>query len=243
MKLPASMIAAAALALPAAGAAQLPPTPAPETAPVGEEEAMLEALREAVASMRRHMFAPGPAVEGWDQGGADPDSELRAAGAERHFFRLSSDDGPSVVMLTRRPIADFAPAEWRIVDSYGSSRTELANPFVQFTSLTPRYVIGVRANSRRVASVDCSDAPENAILYEVPGAPGSADDEQIPFFFRIALLAGEGQVVCSRYEREAEGYRVRAFLPDGRSLPQLDDESERLTIVPAAPLDMLLRRP
>ncbi len=237
MKLPALLAAAAALAVPAAASPQLPP------APIGEEEARLEARREAVASMRRHMFAPGPAVLGWDEGGGDPDAELRSAGAERHYFRLNSDEGPSVVMLTRRPIGDFAPAEWRIVDSYGSSRTELANPFVQFTSLTPRYVIAARANSRRVASVDCSDPVENAILYEVPGATDSSDDEEIPFFFRIGLLAAEGQVVCSRYDRDGEGYRVRAFLPDGRSLPQLDDPGERLTILPAAPLDALLLRP
>jgi hypothetical protein len=64
----------------------------------------------------------------------------------------------------------------------------------------------------------------------------------MPIWFRIALLAAEDQVVCSRYERSGDGWVSRAFLPDGRSLPALDDAGERITIVPAAPVDELLRR-
>lgn len=240
MKALALWAAAAALALPAAPAVAAPP-PVGEEATTGDDDDIVEVLRAAVASLRERMFAPGPLVDGWDRGGGDPDGELRAAGADRHAFLLSSSEGPSVVMLTRRPIADFAPAHWRAVDSYGSSAPPLDNPFVQFTVLTPRYVLAARANSRRIGDVDCADPIENAVLYEVPNVLASADDEDIPIFFRIALLAGERQVVCSRYDRDGEAYRVRAFLPDGRSLPQLDDEEERLTIVPLGPLDALLR--
>ena len=32
------------------------------------------------------MLRPGERVEGWDRGGADPDAELRALGADRHYF-------------------------------------------------------------------------------------------------------------------------------------------------------------
>ena len=48
-------------------------------------------------------------------------------------------------------------------------------------------------------------------------------------------------MVCTRYDADGAAYRLRAFLPDGRSLPQLDDVGERLRIVPAAPLESLLR--
>lgn len=236
------LAAAALLALPAPVPAQLPEPPEPPEPPAdAQAQDLLAALREAVTTMRAEMFAPGPAVPGWNQGGADPDADLRRAGAEDHVFLITSGDGPSVVLLTSRSIAAVAPAGWRAVDSYGSSAEALSDPFVQFLALTPRYVLALRANSRRIASVDCSDPVTNAILYEVPDAPASPRDEDMPIFFRIALLAAEEQVVCSRYDRVDGGYRVRAFLPDGRSLPRLDDEQERIAIVPAAPIESLLK--
>lgn len=239
---PAVLFAAASALLFAAPAAAQKPSapPAAEEAP-DDDEGLLAALQEAVAAMRREMYAPGPAVAGWNVGGADPDSDLRSAGADNHFFLLSSDQGTQVVMLTRRPIADFAPASWRVVDTYGSAATTLDNPFVQFMPLSARYVMAVRANGRRVATVDCAEPIENAVLYELPDAVATEEDETVPIFFRIALLASEGQTTCTRYDRVGEAYRTRVFLPDGRSLPQFDDEDNRVTIVPAAPLDRLLR--
>jgi len=238
-------LAAAALSMftaPAPVSAQKPGADAPAGEEAPDGEAMLQALRGAVAEMRRSMFGPGPAVQGWNAGGADPDAEARAAGAETHWLHLTGgDDGPSVVMLTRRGIADLAPGEWRIADSYGTGAAALDNPFVQFGRLTPRYVFAARANSRRVGAADCTDPISHAILYEVPGAPESPEDADMLLFFRIAILAGEDQVVCTRYDRDGATYRMRAFLPDGRSLPQLDDEGERLRIVPAAPIETLLR--
>ncbi|HZF95671.1 MAG TPA: hypothetical protein VEZ20_12460 [Allosphingosinicella sp.] len=241
--------AAAAVSILAAPAAALAQKPGGEALPgVEQEEArpedMLGALRGAVSTMRESMYGPGPAVAGWNVGGADPDSRARAAGAETHWLHLSGgDDGPSVVMLTREGIADFAPAGWRIADSYGTGAAALDNPFVQFGRLTPRYVFAVRAASRRVGAADCSDPVSHAILYEVPGAPESPEDEDMLLFFRIAILAGEDQVVCTRYDPDGAAFRLRAFLPDGRSLPQLDDEGERLRVVPAGPLEALLRVP
>jgi len=37
------------------------------------------------------------------------------------------------------------------------------------------------------------------------------------------------------------GYRSRFFLPDGRTLPELTDNNDLLTIVPAAPVETLVR--
>ncbi|HEX8193593.1 MAG TPA: hypothetical protein VF552_11915 [Allosphingosinicella sp.] len=239
--------AASLIAAPAAAAAQKPGADAPPAAEAPEgpsEQEMLAVLRGAVTSMRERMFGPGPAVAGWNVGGADPDSAARAAGTDTHWLHLSGGgDGSSVVMLTRRGIADFAPAAWRIADSYGTSGAALDNPFVQFGSLSARYVIAMRAGSRRVGTADCSDPVSHAILYEVPGAPAGPDDEDMLLFFRIAILAGEDQVVCTRYDQDGAAYRLRAFLPDGRSLPQLDDDGERLRIVPAGRLETLLTPP
>lgn len=235
------LMAAAALLTFSGTPARAQAAPAPEIP--SDPEAMPAELRIAVETMRNTLFAPGERVEGWDVGGVDPDSDLRAAGVQQHVFRITYRQGPSVVLLTDRPISAFAPLEWRVVDTYGSATTRLANPFVQFDSLSPRYVMAIRANSARRASVDCVDPINNAVLYEIMDAPESEGDEDLPLIFRLALLAGEEQIVCARYDgtREA-GYRGRSFLPDGRSLPQLDDADARITIVPAAPIERLLTR-
>ena len=214
--------------------------PAP---PCGEAD-MVAQLSAAVAALRQEMYRPGEAIPGWDRGGADPDSELIAAGADTHYFLMRSPtDGPSVVILSPRRIADFAPAGWRIVDSYGSAIDAVDRPFLQFSWVSPRYVIATRSNGFRRNNIDCSDRVAHALLYEVPGETMSEDDQAAPFYFRLALLAMEGQTSCTRYEgSRASGWRMRPLLPDGRSLPALEREGDLLTIVEAGPVDALMRR-
>jgi hypothetical protein len=201
----------------------------------------LEQMQEAVARMRETMFAPGAAVPDWNRGGANPDSALRAAGADRFYYLLRKTGGDGVAILTERPLASFVPEGWRIVDTYGDSSARVGNAIVQFEAFSERYVIGVRAGSERRGDVDCIEGIANAALYERPGARRGADDDTIPLLFRLGLLAGEGQTICTRYDGDrATGWRGRNFTPDGRRLPQLDDEHEVLTIVPAAPIESLI---
>lgn len=230
-------IAAASL-LPASMAWAVQPD-SPETQPA------LEQFRTMVAAMRSTLLRPGERVPGWNVGGADPDSDLRARGADRHYLLSSGADGDSVSILTSRPIAELAPADWRAVDSYGSSATPLAAPQVDFAALSPRYVLAVRAQFERRGGVDCTQGITNALLYEVPDAPAAEDDETVPLLFRALILALEGQELCVRSDGDpARGYRSRVFLPDGRPLPEMSDD-DVTTIVPAAPVDRLVvwRRP
>ncbi|HEX8653760.1 MAG TPA: hypothetical protein VF693_00860 [Allosphingosinicella sp.] len=218
--------------------------PATEQPPASDEQMVAE-LRAAVAGMREEMFRPGPLVPGWNAGGADPDSDLRAAGADRNVFLFrSTGEPPSVILLTGRGIRDFAPAEWQIVDSYGSATEPVEAATVQFSWLSPRYVIGTRAGGFRRNTIDCGTGVAHALLYEVPGEAMTEEDEMALLTFRLALLAREGVTTCTRWEgNRAAGWTGRPLLPDGRSLPGLQGEGEeRLTIVPIAPLPELMRR-
>jgi hypothetical protein len=207
----------------------------------GEWDMSVSQMQEAVEHIRTDMFTPGERVAGWDRGGANPDADLRAMGADSHFYRVRSVTGDGVTILTDRPITAFAPTAWRAIDSYGSQTTRVDNPIVAFEALSPRYVVGLRAGSARRNDADCVDEIANATLYERPGAAASQDDEAIPLFFRLVLLAGEGQTVCSRYSGDREaGYRSIPFLPDGRTLPRLIREDELITIIPAGPIDPLV---
>lgn len=213
--------------------------------PAGAQETTgfhsVEELQRLVTRMRTELFAPGATVAGWNRGGADPDAELRRAGPDRFYYLLRQTSGEAVAILTDRPLSSFVPEGWRVVDTYGDSSARVRNPVVQFEAMSDRYVIGLRAGSARRGDVDCVDAIANATLYERPGATRRDEDETIPLYFRLILLAGEGQTICTRYEGNRQaGWRGRAFLPDGRSLPQLDDAEERITIVPAGPIDRLV---
>jgi hypothetical protein len=207
----------------------------------GEDEAVVADFRAAIAEMRAELLAPGEFVEGWDRGGADPDADLRALGAETHYFLNRNETGTGVTILTDRPIADFAPAHWRIVDSYGSPSEPLDNPQVDFTPFTDRYVLGSRVSTWAQNDAGCWRNLSHALLYEIPGAPAREDDEIAPLMFRMTILAMEDQTICIRSDGDRErGYRTRYFLPDGRELPQLSSPSDLLTIIPAAPVDELV---
>ncbi|HYN46302.1 MAG TPA: hypothetical protein VES64_06390, partial [Allosphingosinicella sp.] len=158
-----------------------------------------------------------------------------------HYFSISDSTGRMVGILSPRPISTFAPAAWRVVDTYGSSATRLEHPEIGFTMLSHRYVVGLRANGRRARDADCTDPAANATLYEIPGAPAREGDDMIPVLFRVVLLAAEGQVICSRWEGNARtGYRATSFTPEGQRLQALDEDVKLVRIIPAAPIDRLV---
>jgi hypothetical protein len=228
------MLIAAALLL-------APPAAAAAQESHGEWDMDVAQLRAAVERMRTEMFRPGDRVAGWNRGGADPDADLRAAGADSHYYRIRRSGGDAIVILTARPLAGFAPAGWRVADTYGEAAARAGNPFVQFEALSPRYVIGMRGDSERRGDTDCVGGVVNATLYERSDVPATAADAQIPLFFRLMLLATEDQIVCTRYEGNArEGWRGIAFLPDGRALPALNDGDDHIEIVPAGPIERLV---
>ncbi|MEA3046978.1 MAG: hypothetical protein QOJ53_1310 [Sphingomonadales bacterium] len=207
-----------------------------------QDQSALDEFRAAVAQMRAELLQPGERVEGWDRGGADPDAELRALGADRYYF-LNRDGGAlGVTILTDRPIADFAPAGWRIADSYGAAGEALETPQLDFMPFSARYVMASRARIWKQNDAGCWRNISHALLYEIPGTAPTEGDEIIPLMFRMAILALEDQTVCSRADgNRAGGYRTRFFLPDGRSLPHLSSPDDLVTIVPAAPIERLIR--
>lgn len=219
-------------------AQMLAQSPAP---PTGDAESLAQ-FRTGVERMRAELLRPGERVENWDRGGADPDAELRALGADRHYQLSRGVDGTGVTILTDRPIRDFAPAGWRVVDSFGEAAERIEQPQIDFHPLSERYVIASRSSSWRQNDAGCFRNLSHALLYEVPGAPASAEDAMMPMFFRMIILAMDGQTICVRMDGNRErGWRSRFFLPDGRALPALTDNNDLLTIVPAAPVDTLVR--
>ncbi len=228
-------------ALAAAMAIQAPAAPSTDTARPWladpENAARYQAL---VASIRADMFRAGEKVAGWDRGGADPDSELRAGGG-RLYYQIDKAGGvKEVVLLTDRPIAEIAPDHWRAVASYGSPSAPADNAIVQFAPLGEHHVMAMRGGSWRKKDVDCIRGITHAVLFAKPSAPPSPSEGPPPdFLFNLVLDAAAGQTICSRYEGTREtGWEVRHFLPDGRLV--VEKHPSRMRIVPAAPLDTLI---
>ena len=240
MKRMTCLAAAAALALGAgAAAASVPTRGEAETAAPSPQEA----FKSMIEQLRADVLRPGETIEGWNVGGADPEAALRAKGAERFYFLESEGEDRNVVILSDGRITDFAPPRWRVVDSYGSPVAYAEKPTIGFTGLDGRYFIGLRQDGFRENDIDCSRKTTHALLFEDPEASaGEVDAESAVGMFRLALLAMEGQTICARSEGDADkGWAVRYLLPDGRALPVMNEPPTHLSIVPAAPVDTLVR--
>ena len=120
------------------------PFPAPDQ---DEEQAAFAEFRAAIDELRAAMLQPGERVAGWDRGGADPDAELRALGADSHYFITRGETGVGVSILTDRrsrisrrgpgalPTATAPPASgWRA-------------PQVDFVPVSDRYVMATRSQA------------------------------------------------------------------------------------------------
>lgn len=228
-------IVTASLLLPLAATAV-----AQDDAGITQEQFFAE-LQVAIDDLRTSLLRPGGVVQGWDVGGADPGADVRALGPENHYLLSRTPEDDSVTILTNRPIADFVPAGWQAVDSYGVHGDLAGDVNVEFTPYSRRYVLAVRVVIRRERDADCSTNVAHAMLYEIPGAEPDPEDETIPILFRMLILALEDRTLCVRFDGDrVRGYRARSFLPDGTSLPELDRADELMTIVPAAPVDRLI---
>ncbi|HEY5721351.1 MAG TPA: hypothetical protein VIT45_03425 [Allosphingosinicella sp.] len=241
------LLVAALIGAPLGGVSADVPTKLDELGPTEKTSSDAEAEK-AIRQLRDLMFPAGERVEDWDVGGADPEKAVRAMGADKYYLlETDASDGTSVVsILTGRPISDIAPAGWRAIKSYGDAGTQLANPSVAFGYLTQRFVLAGRANGIRMRDADCSNKVGHAILYEVPGAPEAPEDKDIPDMFDGLMLAIGGQTLCARFDGDREkGFSVRYFLPDGRQLlnPDRSVPDGRVAIVPAAPIDSLIKPP
>lgn len=225
-------------------AAPVTATPTRPTPHQDVDQAALERVRAYLEQARAVMLRPGERVEGWDRGGARPDEDIRALGVDSHYFLHISDMGTGVAIVTDRPISELAPQPWRVVDSYGTAGETLERPEIEVRHITARYAMALRSEGWRQNDASCFRSVSHALLFDLPGAPSSPDDEMAPIMFRMIILAFEGQTICMRFDGDRlHGWRIRYFLPDGRLLPELTRPTDLLTIVPAAPVDELIAPP
>lgn len=216
-------------------------TPTVQQSPSGEmEKSLQELFLEGFAELLR----TGPVDPKWSEGGADIEAELlkRPGGAERNYLLSVDKDGDrGLEILTNEPIATLAPNDWTLVASTGDIDRTLPGNRLSI-SIHDGYAMAVRGNSRKVGSAECMGEIAGAHLYGVPAKP-AADDlpEQIMIMiFRATIDYMSKQPVCARYDREGNGFVIRNFMDDGRTLPKMDELEGTNRLVPAAPVATLL---
>jgi hypothetical protein len=193
-------------------------------------------------------------VPGWNIGGADPNADLKAMGADKYYFANRGSYGVSVTILTDRPIEAFVPKTWRLLDSYGAPATGLGEPWINFIHIqSARYVLATSGRSVRNGGAFCGTEEWEARLFEIPGSRLRRDEPSrqpmIELFRGTARALAEEKVSCSRYYGDRlRGYTSRSFLLDGREIPGELAANEPPTgnpthkvIVPACPIETVLK--
>ena len=232
------MAALACLLLPATSASA---TPASNPAEVELGRAAEAAMKQAVAELMR----PGPRRPDWDKGGVDLHASVeRSAGGAAGTYLLSveKDGGRSVTILGAQDPERLLPTGWTLNTQAGASAKPSAAQSLSIAQLDGPYHFFGWENFRPVGDAYCSTGSVGGRLYRSRGRSTSNNlpGELVPALFRATIARMEEYRICWRFDREGEGYRKSYFLEDGRTLPRLDEFGERVTLVPAAPVEELL---
>lgn len=220
------------------------------TATPSDDATQIEQTGEFQAAMDAAMaerMTPGPKQEGWNKGGVDIYRLVEAAPggiAANHLLSVDKDGQRGVTIIRPRDLADVVPEHWKVIMHAGSSK-ELtgADTLVVGNIDGPFHFVGWE-NHRRVEDAFCSAGNIGGKLYEAAGqaAESKLPRDMVPSIFQAMASHLEKRPMCWRYDRHGEGFRISYFLEDGRTLPQLNESEDQVTIVRAAPIEQLLAK-
>lgn len=218
----------------------------PAVAPHRTEEAQMldAALNEAMGEMMK----PGPVQAGWDKGGVDLGALVAATpgGAAKNYVLSIDSDGARTITIIGggSNLARIVPPDWQAVTSIGTAPSAGGGDDLSIGKIGSAHYFAGTASQRRVGDSFCAEPPTNGVLYKDPNKTESElPDAMVQAMFEMVVKRFDATTFCWRHDRDGEGYRIRYFLPDGRTLPGLDAMQERLSIVPAASLPELLDAP
>ena len=192
-----------------------------------------------LAPMIDEVFEPGEPVPGWRELGVDILAELgaRGGGLEGNLLRDEDEAAPTVADLygTAAPeLSGFSRLVLRADPPSGvNERT--------FTTFTPGMWLEISAQHRLRGTAHCYTGLSGLTLHSRVPVTEQSMGELVTTIVAVSLndrLAS--REFCTVYERAGEGYRTRTFLPDGRSLPELDAEPNSLRIMPAGELESFI---
>ena len=200
----------------------------------------------ALADTEAKLFRPGAKAENWNKGGVDLRSRIAASPgglAGNYLVEVDKDGEISIAIFTSAPATTFVPANWKRLWRFGDIDAAGPDSFLEFGNVDGPYFFVVRGTSKRVGDAYCSAGPTGAEIYEAPGSEGATGAAAgiVLLMFEAALEMTAKYTVCEKYEPLGKGFATRYFFEDGRSLPGMDDQGDRLHIIPAVPIGQLLK--
>jgi hypothetical protein len=197
-------------------------------------------LESLLAPMIETITEPGEAVSGWRESGVDIHAEIgaRAGGLAGNLLR---DDDTEVLSIT-----DLSATNAPDLTGFTRLRLRAAPPGganeQSFASFSPGVWLALEMQHTRRGNALCYKGLNGVTLYSEE--PLTTWDEDTAYLM-AAMVATFDRIAarefCVVYQREGDAYAARSFLPDGRSLPQMDAQSTLLRIMPAAELSAFMR--
>jgi hypothetical protein len=193
-----------------------------------------------LAPIIEQMLEPGEPVPDWRESGIDILAELgaREGGLAANLLRDEDPEVPSVTDLSGKAAPDLA----------GFTRTQLRAPPPGnidervFVSFTPGVWLEAASQRKMRGRAMCYGGLLGLTLHSRRPVTEQTMDELLSTSIAVSMFDRlASREFCVVYERSGDGYRSRSFLPDGRSLPQLDADTTPLRIMPAADLSAYIR--
>lgn len=184
-----------------------------------------------LAPMIEEVFEPGEPVPGWQELGVDILVELGARQGRLSGNLLREEDNvPKVTDLsgTAAPeLSGFSKLALRADPPGGVNERS-------FLGFMPDMWLEIAAQRRLRGTAHCYTGLVGLTLHSRQPITELSMGDLLSAIVGVSLnerLASRDY--CIAYERAGDGYRTRAFLPDGRSLPQLDSPGS-LSIMPSS---------
>jgi hypothetical protein len=186
------------------------------------------------------LLEPGEPVPGWRESGIDILAELGALadGGPAKLLRDEDTEVLAVTDLSGKAVPDLAGfTSLALRPSPPGGIDERV-----FTSFSPGVWLEVASQRRIRGTAMCTGGLLGLTLHSQRPVTEQTMDELLPTIIAVSMVDRlASREVCLVYERSGDGYRSRSFLPDGRSLPQLDADLTLLRPMPAADLSAYIR--
>lgn len=217
--------------------------PADDPAQIEDHQALQTAMDSAMAQL----MEPGPKQDGWNKGGVDVYGLVQTApGGTRQNYLLSIDkEGERDITVVDADKTDnYLPKSWKLVLKEGETQAHGASINLTMAPVDGPFFLAGWDNRRRVGDAFCSDGAHGAELYEASDETAQPEIPRvlIPTMFASIVKHLKDKVLCWRFDRQGEEFKVTYFLEDGTTLPAMSAYEERVTIVPASSIGKLLKK-
>lgn len=190
----------------------------------------------------REAFRMGPVRPDWNRGGVDlPTAAPAEAGGGAPLLVGRTEGGDlDIVAVAPVALADLVSPGWIEVATEGDIDAELANTELTVGTMGGIVAVAVRVRLRRVGTAYCGGELLGAKLYRLPGGEGY-DRQSAGLLFASLVDTMRERPYCLVWTHQPDGsFSDSSFLPDGTSLPALDERETLHWPRPVMPVERLL---